>query len=295
MWPPWGKSSPRKLRSSSPSISNSNFRCSSFKDIQFLCSPEDPVDSTPRSSTVFHRSPSSTPRSSTVFHRVRTATSILRQWPGRTTSSGSPTRTSSSPKPPISQSLSGDDRAITRPVRLEADPSVSCLSNPGSDSAIVVYTTSLRVVRPTFEACRAVQSILSGFRVSIDERDVSMDPRFMEELQSILGGGGGGKQKFNLPRVFIGGRYVGGAEELKHLHEIGELKGLVEGLPPAEAGVCEACGGFRFFLCDTCSGSHKIYSGKAGFKSCTACNHNGLIRCPSCCPPPLPTVRLELE
>jgi len=107
-----------------------------------------------------------------------------------------------------------------------------------------------------------------------------MDSKFMDELKGIFGNSN--KAKVTLPRVFIGGRYVGGAEEIKQLHESGELKMLVRGLPVAENGVCELCGGYRFILCDECSGSHKCYLEKGGFRTCTACNENGLIRCPSC-------------
>lgn len=103
----------------------------------------------------------------------------------------------------------------------------------------------------------------------------------MDELRRILGHKEE-KSKLSLPRVFIGGRYVGGAEEIRRLHEGGELKGYLEGLPAVEPGECEACGGYCFLLCIECNGSHKCYSEKGGFKSCTACNENGLIRCPSC-------------
>jgi glutaredoxin domain-containing cysteine-rich protein 1 len=75
---------------------------------------------------------------------------------------------------------------------------------------------------------------------------------------------------------------MGGAEETRQLNESGELKKIIEGLPVADSGVCEVCCGYRFILCGQCNGSHKLYIEKAGFKSCTACNENGLIRCPSC-------------
>lgn len=104
-----------------------------------------------------------------------------------------------------------------------------------------------------------------------------MDSRFLNELQGILG-----QRKLTVPRVFIGGRYIGGAEEVRQMHEAGELKKLIEELPAAEPGTCGVCGGYRFVLCADCNGSHKLYSEKLGFKICTACNENGLIRCSSC-------------
>ncbi|XP_010937918.3 uncharacterized protein At5g39865 [Elaeis guineensis] len=148
------------------------------------------------------------------------------------------------------------------------------------EKQIVFYFTSLRVVRKTFEDCCTARSILRGFRVAIDERDLSMDMRFLTELKGILG-----REQLSLPQVFIGGRYIGGADEIRQLHEAGELKKYVDGVPLATAGVCEGCGGFRFILCQNCNGSHKVYTEKAGFRSCAACNENGIVRCPDCCSP----------
>lgn len=150
-------------------------------------------------------------------------------------------------------------------------------SLPEADQRVVLYFTSLRVVRSTFEDCRAVRSILRGFRVRMDERDLSMDSRFVRELQGMIS-----TMTVTLPRVFIGGRYIGGAEEVRRLHETGELKKLLQGLPAADSTLCHLCAGHRFLLCDHCDGSRKLYTHKAGFKTCTACNENGLLRCPSC-------------
>ncbi|KAL8525780.1 hypothetical protein ACS0TY_015136 [Phlomoides rotata] len=152
----------------------------------------------------------------------------------------------------------------------------------GSEKSIVLYFTSLRVIRRTFDDCAAVRSILHSFRVPIDERDLAMDSSFMDELQKILGVSE--KSDLALPRVFIEGRYIGGVEEVRRLHESGELKKYLEGLPPADSGTCEICGGYTFVLCQECRGSHKCYSEKTGFRSCTSCNENGLVRCPSCSP-----------
>ena len=184
------------------------------------------------------------PKSPSIFHRVRISASLLR----------------------------------TRSLRnAYPQPSKPSITLPGADQRIILYFTSLRVVRKTFEDCRAVRSILRGFHVPIDERDLSMDCQFMDELQGILG-----CNKLTMPVVFIAGRYIGGAEEIRQLHESGELKKLVERLPVVDRSVCDLCGGLRFLLCDLCDGSHKVYMEKMGFKSCSVCNVNGLIRCPYC-------------
>ncbi|KAI6670949.1 hypothetical protein NL676_005834 [Syzygium grande] len=189
-----------------------------------------------------------------------------------------------SPSLPLRPQPEPEPEPEPEPVKAQPVP----FPGAADGNRIVVYFTSLRVVRSTFEDCKAVRSILRGFCVRIDERDLSMDSGFLAELQGILGHGGGGQRgKLGLPRVFIGGRYVGGAEEIRQLHEIGELKKLVEGAPPAEPGVCGACGGYRFVLCGECDGSHKLYAEKTGFRSCTACNENGLVKCPSCTSAPL--------
>ncbi|MEI4856002.1 glutaredoxin domain-containing protein, partial [Klebsiella pneumoniae] len=65
---------------------------------------------------------------------------------------------------------------------------------------MVVYFTSLRGVRRTYEDCYAVRMIFRGLRVYVDERDVSMDSGFRRELQRAM------KEKaVTLPQVFVNG------------------------------------------------------------------------------------------
>uniref|UniRef100_A0A0E0HFW0 Uncharacterized protein n=1 Tax=Oryza nivara TaxID=4536 RepID=A0A0E0HFW0_ORYNI len=90
-----------------------------------------------------------------------------------------------------------------------------------------------------------------------------------------------------LPQVFVNGRHLGGAEEVRRLHESGELRRIVAAANPTPAS-CGRCAGERYVLCGSCDGSHKRYShkGGGGFRACAMCNENGLVRCPDCCLPP---------
>ncbi|KAJ1404186.1 Thioredoxin-like superfamily [Sesbania bispinosa] len=167
------------------------------------------------------------------------------------------------------------------PLRSSFSPLANNLSLlPGTEDRIVVYCTSLRGIRKTYEDCCSVRMILRGFRVAIDERDISMDSSYRKELQNALGG-----KAVTLPQVFIRGKYVGNAEELKQLNESGELAKLLQGFPTHDPRfVCDNCGDARFVPCPNCNGSRKVFEEKEGeLRRCPDCNENGLIRCPGCC------------
>ncbi|PWA95785.1 Glutaredoxin [Artemisia annua] len=166
---------------------------------------------------------------------------------------------------------------------------------PCNKEKLVLYFTSLRGIRKTYEDCCHVRVILknSGFRV--DERDVSMHSGFKEELKELLGDQYNGE----LPKVFIGKKYIGGVDEIRRFHDELMLDKVFEGCEMAigHNEGCEGCGDVRFVLCETCSGSCKIYyevnsdegekeeidESDYGFQRCPDCNENGLVRCPICC------------
>ncbi|KAF5180978.1 Glutaredoxin [Thalictrum thalictroides] len=153
---------------------------------------------------------------------------------------------------------------------------------PGTEDRIVIYFTSLRGIRRTYEDCCVVRTIFKGLRVPVDERDISMDSAYRNELQCALDKN---KVALSLPQVFVKGKYLGGVEKVKQLHEDGELAKFVEGFPVQDPGfVCENCGDARFVPCSNCNGSRKVYMEEEGqLRRCSNCNENGLIRCPSCC------------
>jgi hypothetical protein len=64
---------------------------------------------------------------------------------------------------------------------------------------------------------------------------------------------------------------VGGADEVRQLHEAGELR--------RAAVFCGACGGVRFVPCLACTGSRKVSVEDEGrTTSFGDCNENGLVR-----------------
>ncbi|GJN07858.1 hypothetical protein PR202_ga25726 [Eleusine coracana subsp. coracana] len=166
---------------------------------------------------------------------------------------------------------------------LPPSPSPSSFNPQASTptQSVVLYTTSLRGVRRTFADCCAVRAALRGLRVAVDERDVSMDASLRREVQALLAARGRG---FSLPQLLVGGRLVGGADEVRRLHEAGELRRVLEGAAGQDpAFVCGACGGFRFVPCRACDGSRKVFvEAEERARRCVECNENGLVRCPGC-------------
>lgn len=150
---------------------------------------------------------------------------------------------------------------------------------PGGENAVVIYTTTLRGIRKTFEDCNKVRSIIESHQVQTFERDISMDSGFKEELRGLMG-----TKEVKVPLVFVKGRLVGGVDEVLKLEEEGKLEILFDGIPKAAIGGCEGCAGVRFMLCMECNGSCKVLNGeKKKMIRCGECNENGLIQCPICC------------
>ena len=154
---------------------------------------------------------------------------------------------------------------------------------PGGSHAVILYTTSLRGIRKTFQDCNTIRFLLRSFKIIYHEKDVSLHLEYREELWRILGG------KVIPPKLFIKGRYIGGADEVVGLHEMGWLGKLLDGTPiDFDEGPCTGCACMRFAICSNCSGSCKVFTSSGDnngelFIRCPECNENGLVKCPICC------------
>lgn len=165
------------------------------------------------------------------------------------------------------------------------------LCPPNGNNKVVIYTTTLRGVRKTFEDCNAVRAAVENYGILVCERDISMDRGFREELRDLMKGKANESvNPITPPRLFVKGRYIGGAEEVMRIVEEGWMGELLKGLPKKRAGeVCDGCGDVKFLPCLRCSGSCKMVVmvkdekvSKTMVVKCNECNENGLVLCPIC-------------
>ncbi|KAE8655181.1 putative NAC domain-containing protein [Hibiscus syriacus] len=194
---------------------------------------------------------------------------------------GTFTKTPLSSSSPQHKSDSGSE-SVSKPSVLDKFENIC---PPNGENRVVLYTTTLRGIRKTFEDCNEVRSAIEGYGVVICERDISMDRGFKEELRELTKG----TNQATPPQVFIKGRHVGGAKEVMRMVDEGWFGDLIKGLPKKRAGkVCDGCGDVKFLPCFRCNGSCKMAAATpASGRStvvvrCTDCNENGLVLCPIC-------------
>lgn len=148
---------------------------------------------------------------------------------------------------------------------------------------IVLYTTTLRGVRRTFEDCegarQAVEAYATEAGIVLEERDVSLHGEYLKEMKELAG------EEAVVPRLFIRGRYIGGVDEVIDLADTGKLREMLKWVQEGKGASkdCEGCGGARFVPCFTCHGSCKVVTADGkGIERCGMCNENGLDLCPIC-------------
>ncbi|KAM4621566.1 glutaredoxin domain-containing cysteine-rich protein 1 [Polymixia lowei] len=150
---------------------------------------------------------------------------------------------------------------------------------------IVIYTTSFRVVRTTFERCELVRKIFQNHRVKFVEKNIALDSEYGKDLEERCKRVG---EPPSLPVVFIDGHYLGGAEKILDMNESGELQDLLTKIERVQdPHTCQTCGGFAFIPCPMCHGSkmsvfRNCFTDSFKALKCTSCNENGLQPCLSC-------------
>ena len=82
---------------------------------------------------------------------------------------------------------------------------------------VEIYTT------PTCPYCSAAKRLLAKKGVAYDEIDVSRDPAVRQAMTQRAGG------RRTVPQIFIGGKSVGGSDDLHLMDQAGKLDALLAG------------------------------------------------------------------
>ncbi|CAI9734427.1 glutaredoxin domain-containing cysteine-rich protein CG31559-like [Octopus vulgaris] len=148
---------------------------------------------------------------------------------------------------------------------------------------IIVYMTSMRVVRQTYDRCQIVQKILQTHLVKYEERDLFMSRENQRELRERLG-----KSDVTIPQVFADGLNLGTAETLEVLNESGELREILKSFEKITVQTeCSKCGGYNYVPCSVCHGSKRSihrnnFTEEFAELRCVYCDENGLLKCDHC-------------
>lgn len=148
---------------------------------------------------------------------------------------------------------------------------------------IVVYMTSMRIVRRTHERCRTVQKILQAHLVRYEEKDLFMSKDNQKELMERLG-----QKDIIIPQIFADGLNIGSAETLEMMNETGELKEILKKFEKININsYCKKCGGYQYVPCSVCHGSKRSihrnnFTEEFAELRCVYCDENGLLKCDNC-------------
>ncbi|XP_033216993.1 glutaredoxin domain-containing cysteine-rich protein CG31559-like [Belonocnema kinseyi] len=82
---------------------------------------------------------------------------------------------------------------------------------------VVMYSTTMGIVRETYYACMKVKQILRTHLVKYEERDMFMSSESQSELRDRIG-----STIIQVPQLFIDGQYIGDAYRAKPKHSLNQ-------------------------------------------------------------------------
>lgn len=74
---------------------------------------------------------------------------------------------------------------------------------------VVVYTTTMGIVRSTYQRCVLVKKILRNLLVKYEERDVFMSLEYQDEIRDRMN-----SDQILIPQLFVDGQHIGVSELL---------------------------------------------------------------------------------
>ena len=98
---------------------------------------------------------------------------------------------------------------------------------------LVVYVTTMGIVRPTYQQCQRVRQILRQLMAEFEERDLFLSVDHQQELQRRLGA-----DRVSPPQVFIDGNLLGVSADVGGVSaDVGGVSADVGGVSADRAGL----------------------------------------------------------
>lgn len=182
----------------------------------------------------------------------------------------------------IQQFLSGEANVVAAKESENDIRKIEKLKEQKNDSnKIIIYTTSLGVVRQTRADCLYVIKAFRSLMLKTEERDIVTELYWYDY-----------NEKFpdqQPPQVVINGFPVGGRKEVEDLIESGEIYLMTRNIDKVvyTAEKCSKCLGHCYLNCPNCLGSGRSKTLRIGngrelsYLKCSYCKE-GLIRCKEC-------------
>ncbi|KAH8295217.1 hypothetical protein KR018_008793 [Drosophila ironensis] len=148
---------------------------------------------------------------------------------------------------------------------------------------VVLYTTSMGIIRDTYTKCANVKQILRTLLVKFEERDVFMSVEYQAEMRQRMQ-----TAQVRVPQLYVEGQHIGDADTVERLNESGELRQLLKPYKSiASTLTCQTCGGYRLLPCPSCNGSKKSvhrnhFTAEFVALKCMNCDEVGLVKCHNC-------------
>ncbi|KAM7350134.1 uncharacterized protein ACRADG_008797 [Cochliomyia hominivorax] len=148
---------------------------------------------------------------------------------------------------------------------------------------VVLYTTSMGIIRDTYAKCSNVKQILRTLLVKFEERDVFMSVEYQQEIKERMH-----SDVIKVPQLYVEGQHIGDADTVERLNESGELRQLLKPYKSISTTyTCQTCGGYRLLPCPSCNGSKKSvhrnhFTAEFVALKCMNCDEVGLVKCHNC-------------
>ncbi|KAH8312727.1 hypothetical protein KR044_012546 [Drosophila immigrans] len=167
-------------------------------------------------------------------------------------------------------------------LQLQQQPNAKCYKEKDLGK-VVLYTTSMGVIRDTYTKCANVKQILRTLLVKFEERDVFMSVEYQAEMRQRMQ-----TSQIRVPQLYVEGQHIGDADTVERMNESGELRQLLKPYKTiASTYTCQTCGGYRLLPCPSCNGSKKSvhrnhFTAEFVALKCMNCDEVGLVKCHNC-------------